>query len=130
MIRHMAILNNTLCDKCRAFDRCDEQYGDGVPPCAMAVARLRDSKLANRREGECPVCPVCGDQHTNAVKIKLPEYKEISDPVDKLNMVIEDYKNLKEPPLPPLPPKIRMIKEGSEKPQKSEDYINLKEMEK
>ena len=28
----MAILNNTLCDKCRAFDRCDEQYGEGVPP--------------------------------------------------------------------------------------------------
>ena len=33
----MAILNNTLCDKCKAFDKCDEQYGGGVPPCAGAV---------------------------------------------------------------------------------------------
>lgn len=30
----MAILNNTLCDKCKCFNRCDEQYGEGVPPCA------------------------------------------------------------------------------------------------
>jgi len=35
----MAILNNTLCDKCRAFDRCDEQYGGGVPPCAKLVEK-------------------------------------------------------------------------------------------
>ena len=35
--RHMTILNNTLCDKCKCFNRCDEQYGEGVPPCAGAV---------------------------------------------------------------------------------------------
>jgi hypothetical protein len=30
----MANFNNEMCDKCKAFDKCDEQYGNEVPPCA------------------------------------------------------------------------------------------------
>ena len=78
----MANHANKVCDRCRAFDRCDEQYGYDTPPCAKLV----EENLTDLQQLQAIIAALTFRLETY-VRDACLEDKEVFDIADKMRQL-------------------------------------------